>query len=116
MNNYEVTVNGKKYQVSISEIQGDMQVETKPTQVASSAPIKREDEISNGIKVEAPMPGVILDIKVSQGQKVNAGDTLCILEAMKMENEVVAPSDGVVSAIHVSKGNTIEAGTTLFTL
>ena len=59
------------------------------------------------------MPGTILDIKVSEGAAVKAGDVLFILEAMKMENEIVAPQDGTVSSINVNKGDSVEAGQTL---
>ena len=63
-----------------------------------------------------PMPGTILDVRVSAGQKVAKGDILMILEAMKMENEIVAAADGTVSAVNVSKGTTVETGTVLCTL
>ena len=62
------------------------------------------------------MPGNILDIRVSQGEAVKAGQTLVILEAMKMENEIVAPRDGVVNQITTSKGATVDTGATLVVL
>ena len=64
----------------------------------------------------APMPGTIIDIKVTEGQAVKAGDILLILEAMKMENEIVAPSDGKVVKIHTSKGAAVSTGDALVTL
>lgn len=66
--------------------------------------------------VNAPMPGVILDIKVSVGDSVKKGDVLLILEAMKMENEIVAPTDGTVASINVSKGASVNAGDVLVSL
>jgi biotin carboxyl carrier protein len=66
--------------------------------------------------VEAPMPGTVLDIKVSPGQAVNSGDTLLILEAMKMENEIVAPQAGTVDAVLTSKGAQVNAGDGLISL
>jgi biotin carboxyl carrier protein len=62
------------------------------------------------------MPGNILDIKVANGASVKSGDVLVILEAMKMENEIVAPQDGTVASINVNKGDSVEAGATLVTL
>ena len=62
------------------------------------------------------MPGTILDVKVSVGQKVNAGDTLCVLEAMKMENEIPAPAAGTVAQVIVSKGASVNAGEVLVVL
>ena len=68
------------------------------------------------IKVNAPMPGKILGVKVSVGQTVKRGDVVVILEAMKMENEIVASSDGVVASINVSVGANVESGEVLATL
>ena len=62
------------------------------------------------------MPGNILDVKVSNGTAVKAGDVLVILEAMKMENEIVAPQDGTVASVNVNKGDTVEAGQTLVSM
>ena len=62
------------------------------------------------------MMGKILDIKVSVGQAVKRGDSLFILEAMKMENEIVAPKDGTIASINANKGDTVESGTVLATL
>ena len=71
---------------------------------------------AGSVKVDAPMPGNILDIKVSNGASVKAGDVLVILEAMKMENDIVAPQDGTVASVNVNKGDTVEAGQTIITL
>ena len=69
-----------------------------------------------GLKVAAPMPGKILGLKVNPGQAVKRGDVLVLLEAMKMENEIVAPSDGTVASVNVAVGDSVEAGATLATL
>lgn len=66
--------------------------------------------------MSAPMPGNILDAKVSVGQAVKAGDVLCILEAMKMENEIVAPQDGTVASVNCKKGDVVNVGDVLITL
>ena len=63
--------------------------------------------------VNAPMPGNILKVNVSQGQAVKSGDVLCVLEAMKMENEIMAPKDGTVTQVLVSKGSTVDTGAPL---
>ena len=66
-----------------------------------------------GDPVNAPMPGNILKVNVSQGQAVKSGDVLCVLEAMKMENEIMAPKDGTVTQVMVSKGSTVDTGAPL---
>ena len=66
-----------------------------------------------GDPVNAPMPGNILKVNVSQGQAVKSGDVLCVLEAMKMENEIMAPKDGTVTQVLVSKGSTVNTGAPL---
>ena len=66
-----------------------------------------------GEPVNAPMPGNILKVNVSQGQAVKSGDVLCVLEAMKMENEIMAPKDGTVTQVLVSKGSTVDTGAPL---
>ena len=62
------------------------------------------------------MPGTILDVKVSVGDSVSSGSVLCILEAMKMENEIVAPQDGTVASVNVNKGDTVNSGDTLVSM
>ena len=69
-----------------------------------------------GVKVNAPMPGKILGVKVAAGQAVKKGEVLIVLEAMKMENEIVAPQDGTVASINTSVGEQVEAGAVLATL
>ena len=71
---------------------------------------------AGAVAVKAPMPGNILDVKVAAGASVKAGDVLVILEAMKMENEIVAPQDGTVATINVAVGDSVEPGATLATL
>ena len=68
------------------------------------------------MQVNSPMPGNILDVKVSAGQAVQAGDVLVILEAMKMENEIVAPQDGTVASVSVKKGDTVNSGDLLVSM
>ena len=71
---------------------------------------------AGAVKVNAPMPGKILSVKASAGQAVKKGDVLMILEAMKMENEVVAPQDGTIASVNVAAGDSVEAGAVLASL
>ena len=96
MKKYVVNVNGTKYEIEIEAIDGA---------AAAAAP-------AGGETINAPMPGTILDVKVSNGQTVKKGDVLMILEAMKMENEIMAPCDGTVTSV-IAKGTSVESGTVL---
>ena len=121
MKNYTITVNGTAYNVTVEEGTSNAPASQAPvsTPVAApqAAPAKPAAPASAGsVKVDAPMPGNILDIKVSNGASVKAGEVLVILEAMKMENDIVAPQDGTVASVNVNKGDTVEAGQTIITL
>ena len=105
---YKVKVNGKVYEVeleSVSEAQGHIEA---PAQAAAPAQSQAPVASGEGASLNAPMAGTILDVKVSVGQNVQAGQVVCILEAMKLENEVVAPCAGVVKSIAVSKGQAVQ--------
>lgn len=119
MKNLRVTVNGVAYDVQVEEL-GESAAPVAAAAVAPAAapaaPKKAAAPAAGGKPVSAPMPGTILDIKVSQGQAVKAGDVLVILEAMKMENEIKAPEDGTVASVAVSKGEGVDTGATLITL
>lgn len=96
---YKVKVNGKVYEVeleAVEEVQGSIEVESKP----QSAPVSN----GAGSSIVAPIGGKLLEVKVKVGQTVNKGDVVCIIEAMKLENEVVATESGVVKEIVVSAG------------
>ena len=101
MKKYRVTVNGTVYEVEVEALTD------APTK--SAAPADGE----GGQKVTAPMPGTILSVKVQEGERVQKGQVLMSLEAMKMENEIMAPKDGVVVSVHTEKGASVEAGTLL---
>ncbi len=119
MKNYTVTVNGTAYNVTVEEGTSTAQTTQAPAPVQNAAPVAEKPSASvsaGSVPVDAPMPGNILDIKVSNGASVKAGDVLIVLEAMKMENDIVAPQDGTVASINVNKGDTVEAGQTLVTL
>lgn len=121
MKNYTITVNGTAYNVTVEEgisnAPASQAPVSAPVAAPQAAPAKPAAPASIGsVKVDAPMPGNILDIKVSNGASVKAGEVLVILEAMKMENDIVAPQDGTVASINVNKGDTVEAGQTIITL
>lgn len=114
---YVVTLNNKKYEVEVDESEAVLTsvYDAMPTQPVAAAPVAAPvsapaapQAAASGTKVVSPMPGTILKINVNQGQAVKAGDVILVLEAMKMENDIVAPSDGVVKQILVSKGSTVD--------
>lgn len=121
MKNYTITVNGNVYDVTVEEGASTGAPAAAPKaaapKAAAPAPKKTVSSGAEGsVKVAAPMPGKILGVKASVGQAVKKGDVLIVLEAMKMENEIVAPSDGTVASINVASGDSVEAGATLATL
>lgn len=142
MKNYTITVNGNVYEVTVEEgISGAAPGASAPvakaapkavapvatpaptapvTPVATPTPVVPKavtpPSTQGSIKVNAPMPGKILDVIANAGKSVKKGEVLVVLEAMKMENEIVAPQDGTVASINVAVGNSVEAGDVLATL
>ena len=120
MKTYTITVNGNVYDVTVeSGASGAAPVAAAPKAAPVAAPKAAPAApagAQGGVKVNAPMPGKILAVKASAGQAVKKGDVLLILEAMKMENEVVAPQDGTVASINVAEGAMVESGDVLATL
>lgn len=116
MRTFNVTVNGKQYQVEIEEV-GAGSVSAQPVAVAApaapkAAPAPVAAAPVSGTKVVAPMPGLVLGFKVENGQAVKKDQAIMILEAMKMENDIVAPCDGVVT-FQVQKGTNVDTGAVL---
>jgi len=125
MKKYNITVNGNTYEVIVEEVDGVSTAPTTPvapvTPVVTTAPQPKPQApkpagAQGGTKVIAPMPGTILAVKVTVGQTVKKGDVICVLEAMKMENDIPAPADGVVASIDVQKGASVNANDVLATL
>lgn len=120
MKYYNITVNGVAYSVSVEETAaGAAPVAAPAAPKAAPAPAaapKAAAGAAGAVTVKAPMPGNILDVKVAAGASVKAGDVLVILEAMKMENEIVAPQDGTVASINVNKGDTVNSGDVLVSM
>ncbi len=116
MRKFIVNVNGNSYEVEVEEVEaGASAPVTAPKAAPAAAPKKAAAPVGNGTPVKAPMPGNVLDIKVANGATVKAGDTLVILEAMKMENEIKAPQAGVVTVV-AAKGSTVNTGDVLVTI
>ena len=104
MRKYNVNVNGTAYEVTVEEIVGG----AAPAPVAAPA--------AGGTNVTSPMPGTILDVKVTAGQQVQEGQLVMVLEAMKMENEIFATATGTGTSVAVPKGAAVESGAVLCTI
>lgn len=119
MKRYNITVNGKAYDVAVEELDGGAAAPAAaPAPVAAApapaaAPTPAAAPVADGTKITAPMPGTILDIKVAVGDSVKSGQAVCVLEAMKMENDVNSPVDGKVLSINTTKGSSVETGAVL---
>ena len=126
---YKVTLNGRTYEVEVEHGQAmliDEYAANAPAAPVAAAPVAAPVAaapaaapaasgvtVSGGESVTAPMPGTILKVNVKVGDAVKAGTVLCVLEAMKMENEIKAPKDGTVSAVAVQKGASVNTGDAL---
>lgn len=128
---YKVTLNNRTYEVEVEEGKAMLVDEYEAYAPAAPAPVAAAPVVAApaaapaapaapagaalaaGEVVKSPMPGNILKINVSQGQKVNEGDVLIVLEAMKMENEIVATKSGTVAQIVTAKGAVVETGAPL---
>ncbi|MFK4785738.1 acetyl-CoA carboxylase biotin carboxyl carrier protein subunit [Fusobacterium sp. MFO224] len=119
---YKIKVNEKVYEIELEEIKTvDGHIETSATKASSpTAPEKvapaTTPVTTTGEVIEAPMPGVVIDIKVKVGDNINEGDLVAIIEAMKMETELYADKSGKISAINVTKGSQINAGDVIIAL
>lgn len=125
MKNLKVTVNGVAYDVQVEEVGASSTPSVAAAAPAAPAPAAPAAKPAAAPKaaapagaetIKAPMPGTILNILVKPGQKVAKGETLLILEAMKMENEIVSPRDAVVAGVSVNKGESVDSGTPLVSL
>ena len=123
MKNYTITVNGNVYEVTVEEGVSGAPVAAAPVKAAAPAPKKAAAPApaapagaQGSIQIVSPMPGKILGIKAKAGDAVKKGQAVIILEAMKMENEIVAPQDGTLASINVNEGASVEAGTVLATM
>lgn len=136
MSTYKFKISGKEYNVTIGDIENkiakvnvngtDYEVELEnqpvaapapapaapaaPAQAAPAAAAPAAKPAGPGVKVTSPLPGVIIEVSVKEGQAVKAGQKVAVIEAMKMENEIAATQDGTISAIHVAKGDSVLEG------
>ena len=117
MKKYNVTVNGTSYEITLEVADAAEVKATAPAKKAEApAPAPATTPVAapaGGETVTSPMPGNILAVNVQNGASVKKGDVLMVLEAMKMENEIMAPCDGTVSGLNVQKGSTVETGAVL---
>ena len=122
---YTVTINDKEYDVEVERGKAniikttEVAAQSAPSPVIATAPVPAPTPSvisAGGEAINSPMPGTISDIKVSQGTRVKKGEVLVILEAMKMENEILAPADGVVTQVFISKGASVSTGDALISI
>ena len=111
MKKYKVNVNGSVYEVTLEAMDGAPAAAPAAPAAAPAAPAAAAP--AGGEKVCSPMPGTILSVNVQNGSAVKKGDVLMVLEAMKMENEIMAPCDGTITSVNTSKGSSVESGTLL---
>ena len=138
MKNYRVTVNGVAYDVVVEDLAGGAQptyvapapvapvvapapapapaAAPAPAPAAAPAPVAAPAGKAGATAVKAPMPGTLIKVNVKVGDTVKKGDVLCVLEAMKMENDIMAPADGVVASVEASQGATVATDAVLVTL
>ena len=118
MKKYNVTVNGTAYEITLEVVDAaDVKAAPAPAAAPVAAPAPAATPVAaapaGGETITSPMPGTILAVNVQNGATVNKGDVLMVLEAMKMENEIIAPVSGTVASVNVQKGASVETGATL---
>ena len=140
MKEYKFKINGKDYAVKIGEAEGknltvnvngaDYQVELEnaPVQAAQpvipstasvspeAAPAAAPKAAGNGVTIKSPLPGIIISIDVKEGQAIKRGQKVAVIEAMKMENDILAEADGTITAIHARKGDSVLEGADIVTI
>ncbi len=123
---YKVTLQGRTYEIEVENGKASLLAEydaaaapaaaSAPQAAPAAAPAAAPVAAGDGEAITAPMPGTILKVNVAQGDSVKAGQVLVVLEAMKMENEILAPRDGVIKQVITSKGSSVDTGAPLMVL
>ena len=121
MKKYNIKVNGALYEVEVEEVKGEFTsspvpvavTEVAPAKVQATPKVQERKAIATGEKIECPMPGTVLKVNVNVGDNVKKGQVLFILEAMKMENEIMAPRDAKIVEVGVAKGASVNTGDAL---
>ena len=113
MKKYRVNVNGNVYDITLEVLEGAAAAAPAPAAPAAPAAAAPAAAPAGGQTISSPMPGTILSVNVKAGDTVKSGQVLMILEAMKMENEIMAPCDGTITSVNVTKGTTVDAGVLL---
>lgn len=121
MKRYNIKVNGNTYEVEVEEADGEFSTSNKPVAITEKTPVKGKPSSktqvkkmpTTGEKIECPMPGTVLNVNVSPGDDIKKGHVMFILEAMKMENEIMAPRDAKIIEVSVVGGATVNTGDVL---
>lgn len=122
MKTYRITVNGNQYDVTVEEISGqapaaqNVAVSVPAAKAPDKAAITKPTGGAGAVKIDSPLPGSIFKILVKTGEKVKKGQVIIVIEAMKMENEVLSPSDGTIVSVEVSEGSSVNTGDLLLTM
>lgn len=121
MKKYIVSVDGEKFEVVVQDADPNATYTPAPkaaeapkAEAPKAAPVSSSVPAGNGLRVTAPLPGSILKVLGKAGQSFKKGETLCVLEAMKMENEIVAPQDCTIASVEVNEGASVNSGDLLF--